>query len=68
MQDQHARSRGVVQVRPGELDLLQLAENLDAEDFDNGPLVAALGPGQHPNWRYSCRQESRRGLWSEKVR
>ena len=42
MQDQHARSRGVVQARPGQLDLLQLAENLCAKGV-NGALVAGLG-------------------------
>ena len=42
MQDQHPRSRGVVQVLPGQLDLLQLAENLVTEGL-NGVVVAGLG-------------------------
>ena len=41
MQDQDARSRGVVQARPGQLDFLQLAENLCAKGV-NGALVAGL--------------------------
>ena len=31
MEDQHTRSRGVVQPRPGQLDLLQLAQDATAE-------------------------------------
>ena len=42
MQDQDARSRRVVQIRPGQLDLLQLAQGLPTKDFDNS-LVAGLG-------------------------
>ena len=42
MQDQHARSRGVVQARPGQLDFLQLPQDAAAEEFD-GLLVAGLG-------------------------
>ena len=41
MQDQDARSRGVVQARPGQLDLLQLAQDTAAEEFD-GLLVAGF--------------------------
>ena len=41
MQNQEARSRRVIQLRPGQLDLLQLAQNLDAEVL-NGFLVAGL--------------------------
>ena len=41
MQDQDSRSRGVVQARPGQLDFLQLAENLAAEVL-NGVVVASL--------------------------
>ena len=36
-----ARSRGVVQARPGHLDLLQLAQHLDAEVL-NGFLVVGV--------------------------
>ena len=41
MQDQDARSRRVVQLRPGQLDLLQLAQHLDAEVL-NGFLVVGV--------------------------
>ena len=41
MQDQEARRRGVVQVRPGQLDLFQLAQTLRAEVV-NSALVAGL--------------------------
>ena len=44
MQDQDTRSRGVVQPRPGQLDLLQLAQGLAAEEF-NRCLVAGFRPG-----------------------
>ena len=44
MQDQHALARRVVQPRPGDLDLLQLAQNLVPEVLD-GALVAGLGRG-----------------------
>ena len=56
MQDQDARSRGVVQLRPGQLDLLQLAERLDPEVLDGflvvgvfrvcGELTVHLPPGE----------------------
>ena len=42
MKDQEARSRRVVQPRPGQLDLLQLTQNLPAEVL-NGYVVAGLG-------------------------
>ena len=42
MQDQDTRSRGVVQARPGQLDLLQLAQHLAAEVLD-GAVVAGFG-------------------------
>ena len=41
MQDQDARSNRVVQLRPGDLDLLQLAQAVRAESI-NGALVARL--------------------------
>ena len=41
MQDQDALSRGVVQTRPGQLDLLQFAENLVPEGL-NGVVVAGF--------------------------
>ena len=41
MQDQEARRRGVVQVRPGQLDLFQLAQTVRAEVV-NSALVAGL--------------------------
>ena len=41
MQDQDPFARRVVQLRPGDLDLLQLAQNLDAEVL-NGFLIAGL--------------------------
>ncbi len=41
MQDQDARSRGVVQARPGDLDFLQLPQDAAAEEFD-GLLVAGF--------------------------
>ena len=41
MQDQEARRRGVVQVRPGQLDLFQLAHTVRAERI-NSALVAGL--------------------------
>ena len=41
VQDQKAQSRRVVQVRPGQLDLLQLAQDTAAEEFD-GLLVAGF--------------------------
>ena len=41
MQDQDARSRGVVQPRPGQLDLLQLPENILAE-VPNDEFVAGF--------------------------
>ena len=41
MQDQDTRSRGVVQPRPGQLDFLQLAQGLAAEEF-NRFLVAGF--------------------------
>ena len=40
-EDQGARSRGVVQIRPGQLDLLQLAQNLPAEVLD-GYVIASF--------------------------
>ena len=40
-EDQDARRRGVVQVRPGQLDLLQLAQAVRAEGI-NSALVAGL--------------------------
>ena len=42
MQDQHARSRRVVQLRPGELDLLQLAQHFFTEAADS-KFIAGLG-------------------------
>ena len=42
MQDQDARSRGVIQVIPGQLDLLQLSEHLVPEGL-NGVVVVGLG-------------------------
>ena len=41
MQDQEARRSGVVQPRPGQLDLFQLAQTLPAEVV-NSALVAGL--------------------------
>ena len=42
MQDQETRNRRVAQIRPGQLDLFQLAESLAAENFDNS-LVGGFG-------------------------
>ena len=42
MQDQDARSRRVVQPRPGQFDLLQLAQSLVAEVLD-GTMVVGFG-------------------------
>ena len=42
MQNQHARSRRIVQLLPGHLDLLQLAENLVPEGL-NSVVVAGFG-------------------------
>ena len=42
MQDQDSFGRRVVQLRPGQLDLLQLAQSLTAEVLD-GVLVVGLG-------------------------
>ena len=39
MQDQEARSRAVVQARPGQLDLLQLAQHIAAEVEDGALIV-----------------------------
>ena len=39
MQDQEARSRAVVQTRPGQLDLLQLAQHIAAEVEDGALIV-----------------------------
>ena len=66
MQDQDARRRRVVQVLPGQLDFLQLAENLVTEGL-NGVVVAGLA-GCAPNWRYNCFQVSRCGARRAKVR
>ena len=41
MQDQEARRCGVVQLRPGQLDLLQLAQNLTLEVADSNPVAGA---------------------------
>ena len=41
MQDQEARRRGVVQTRPGQLDLLQLSKNILTE-VPNDEFVAGL--------------------------
>ena len=56
MQDQDARGCRVVQLRPSQLDLLQLAQSLAAEDFDNSlvggfswvrsKLAVQLSPGE----------------------
>ena len=42
MQDQAPRSRRVVQLRPGQLDLLQLPENLTTEVLDGALMEADL--------------------------
>ena len=41
MQDQEARNRGVVQLRPCDLDLLQLAQHIAAE-VENGALIVGF--------------------------
>ena len=46
MQDQDATVRCVVQIRPGDLDLLQLAQNFTTEVL-NGAFLTGLGRG-HP--------------------
>ena len=64
MQDQDARSRGVVQPRPGQLDLLQLAQMPWRRKNLDGLRCRWLCPGPAPNWRYNCRQVSRSGARS----
>ena len=63
VQSRASRARGsrrplavaVVQLRPGQLDLLQLAQTvLDAEVLNGACLVRGRCPGVTPNWRYTC--------------
>ena len=44
MQDQHTRLRRVVQTRPGELDLLQLAQGLFTEAVAIRPFLGVPSP------------------------
>ena len=67
MQDQDAPGRRVVQIRPGQLDLLQLAQNLVPEVLKRFWLSLALA-GCAPNCWYNCFQVRRSGARRAKVR